>query len=335
MSFTRLPFVAGVTAVVVTACGSPTVATAVLTPAQARAAAQNYDLVDSQASAQCNATLNNTVEAGDLAAIDNADAFNPAVCAVRGTPPPPPASPRPIPDNLLVVPRATSYPAFFLYYAETDLGRGAGPQPVIWVIASDKSGAPWKAEYQVILTAGPLLTFSRDAHGYAPAPLAPSASGYRLTPAATCDTAARYFTAVYGGASTRAGLTDPPRITNIVASYRTEDAQLREQKAVVTDRTWTCARSAVAEATKSGDALVVFTVRGAYDFTPPPNEQFYINTRYAGGQTVQLVPPGLYKHATATELTILAAVVPASRSNATPQLIGGYSGIVNTTDTPA
>ena len=336
MTQRRLACIAVVCSATVVACGSPATVTTNLTLAQARAAVQNYDRVDAQASARCSATLNDTVESGDLAAIDDANDFNPAVCAVRGAAaaPSPNATPAPIPDDELIVPRTTSYPALLMQYADTDLGHGAGPQPNIWVLEAPTRGAPWKARAQVVLTAGPLLRFRRDAHGNAPAPLAAVAPGYRLTPAATCDLAARYYTALYNGVAAPPDLSDPSNIAQTATRYRSDDGAMSAQ-GVVSSRTWTCEGTEIAEPTTDGDALVVFTLRGAYSFTPPTNETFWLNIGAGDGKTVQLVPPGLYKHATASELFILAVLVPAGHASTGPQLIGGYAGIVGATSTPA
>lgn len=333
----RLPYVTVVCAIAVAACGSPPTPTTIVTVAQARAVAQNYGRVDAQAAATCSATLNDTVEAGDLAAIDDGGDFNPAVCAVRGTPAPPSpsATPSPITNNELVVPRATSYPAFFFEYIDTDTGNGDGQQPNLYVLESNKRGVPWKGRYQVELTSGGLLSFHRDAGGYAPALLGPSASGYQMTPAATCDAAADYFEAAYSGASTPSRLSDPSHIATSPSGYRSDDAQMFAQHDVVSSRAWACAGAEVAEPTKAGDALVIFTLRGAYTFTVPTGKTFWLNTAYSGGKTVQLLDPGYYKAASATELFILAALVPKHRSSATPRFIGLYRGVTAVTSTPA
>jgi hypothetical protein len=333
-----LPFIAVLCAAVLAACGSPASTTAnIVTVAQARAAAQNYGLVDSKAAAQCNAKLNDTVEAGDLAAIDdNARGFNPAVCAVLGTPPTPSpsATPNAIANDELVVPRASSYPAFFLEYINTDTGDGDGEQPNIFVLESDKRGARWKARYQVKLSAGGLLAFHRDAQGYAVAPLAESAGGYKMTPAATCTAAADAFDAAYAGTSTPSAFSDPSHITAAASVYRPDDAKLMTE-GITRSRTWACAGAGVAEPTKSGDALVVFTLRGVYNFNIPAGESFWLNRGYAGGKNVQLLAPGYYKTASGTELFILAALVPPRTSSAMPQLIGHYFGVIGATSTPA
>lgn len=333
----RLSLAAVMCAAAITACGSAAAAAPILTLAHARAAAENYGRVDSQASARCSRSLNDTVETGDLAAIDDANDFNPAICAVRGAPaaPSPQAAPPTIPDDQLVVPRTTAYPAYFMQYANADLGHGGGTHAYIWVLGSPSSGAAWRAKAQVEQSAGPLLAFRRDAHGYAPAPLPASASGYRLTPEATCDTVARYYTALYNGAASPPAVNDPSDIAKTATNYRDRDALLAAHPGFAGSRTWTCARADIAEPTRGGDALVVFTLRGTYSFTPPTDVQFSLTDTYADGKQVTLVPPGLYTHVASTELFILAALVPPRRSQAAPELIGSYAGIVHSAATPA
>lgn len=318
------------------ACGPTATATPILTVAQARAAAQNYGRVDSKAYAQCSSSLNDSVETGDLAAIDDAKDFSAAACAARGTAPTPPPGTAPvtIPDSELVVPRSTTYPALFMQYADADLGHGAGMQPNIWVLTSERSGAPWRATAQVQLSAGPLLTFRR-ANGYAPAPLAASASGFRLSPSATCATVARYYNALYNGAASPPAVGDPSDVAKLATNDRDSDALLAAHPGFAVSRTWTCAGNDVSEATNRGDALVVFTLRGSYNFNPPPDGLFSLNNTSGDGKTVQVVPPGVYKHVGASEVLMLAALVPPSHSNAEPELIGSYTGIVSTTATPA
>ena len=336
MRWGRCSVIAAMYATAIAACGSAAAAAPILTVAQARAAAENYGRVDSQAYAQCSSSLNDSVETGDLAAIDDATDFKAAACAARGTSPAPSpgATPVTIPDNELVVPRSTAYPALFMQYANADLGNGVGRQPNIWVLASPKSGAPWRAAAQVQLSAGPLLTFRR-ANGYAPAPLAPSASGFRLSPSATCATVARYYNALYTGAASPPAVDDPSDIAKVATNDRGGDALLLAHPGFALSRTWACAGNDISEPTNHGDALVVFTLRGSYSFNPPPDGLFSLNNTTSGGKTAQVVPPGVYKQVTASEILILAALVPPSHSNADPELIGSYAGIVSTTVTPA
>ncbi|MBV8529641.1 MAG: hypothetical protein JOZ75_15120 [Candidatus Dormibacteraeota bacterium] len=324
-------------AAAIAACGSSTItAPSIVTVAQARAGARNYAIVDARAADQCSTTVNSTVETGDLESIDNAGDFSPAVCVARATPAPPSqkAKPATIPDNELVVPRATTHPAVFFQYADADLGHGEGKQPNIWVMESPRPGAPWKAAYQVQLSAGSLLTFRRDANGQAPALLQASAPGYQMTPDATCRAAADLFDAVYAESPNPPGLEDRSKVTAVEADYRAQDTQTATQWGVASSRAWSCAGNEIAEQTEAGEALVVFTLRGAYTFVPPPNVSFWLSRTY-NGKDVRLVQPGYYKVVTATELIILAALVPKGASTGEPQLIGSYRGVVATTDTPA
>lgn len=303
---------------------------------------QRYARIDQQAAATCSATLNDTVEAGDLAAVDdNAGSFSTAVCGVLGTPQPasPSATPAPVPASELIVPRGSSYPALFFQYVESDLGLGKGAQPYVYVLESTSRGAPWKAYFQVMLLKGSPypMPFRRDAQGYAPAALPPTAPGYQLTPGAACQAAADQWDAVYSGASTPATFADPAGIAASENSgkYASDDAQNRAQFGIQTSRAWTCGGTEVAEPLKNGEALVVFTLRGVYTYKPPPNETFFLNETFSQGRSLTLVPQGLYDVATVTELTIVAALVPPSHSSAEPQIIGGYSGVVHVMSSPA
>ena len=338
-----LPRVVVLGAVAVAACGSPAERTTnVVTIAQARSVVQKYDRIDMQAAATCSATLNDTVEGGDLAAVDDNDGgFSSAVCGVLGTPKPPSpsATPEPVPASELIVPRGSSYPAVFFQYVEEDLGFGSGEQPYVYVLESTRRGAPWKAYFQVKLLKGSPypLPFRRDAQGYAPAALPPTAPGYQLTPGSACQAAADQWDAVYSGASTPATFADPAGIaaSGTSSKYASDDAQNRSQFGIQTSRAWTCGGTEVAEPMKNGEALVVFTLRGVYTYKPRPNETFFLNETFSEGRSLTLVPQGLYDVATVTELNIVAALVPPTHSSAQPQLIGGYSGVVHVTSSPA
>lgn len=309
---------------------STSAAQSIVTPAQARAAVMNYDTVSITAEDSCNATLNDTVESGALATIDDAEAVRPPACTPTSTPL---ASPS---IGTVVIPAGTSYPTAFLRITTLNNGLNHAPVTNLWVMESSAAGAPWKAPAQIALYAQSVPRFSSDAHGFAPAALDASARGFALTPAATCAAAADYFNAGYSGGALTTPMTAVPTISRSISAARSADqASLSSGINQSAQRTWACADTVFSERTKDGDALVVFTLSGtvAWELTPGRTTVIGSDHKDIAGQLQPLMAPGTYTVMQRTDLTLLAALVPKGGSTASPQLIGEYEGVVTETGT--
>ena len=307
---------------------STSVASAVVTLAQARAAVTNYDAVSIKAEDACNATLNDTVESGALATIDDAEADRPPACTPTSTPL---ASPS---IGTLVIPAGAGYPSAFLRMTTLNNGLNHAPVTNLWVMESSAAGAPWKAPAQVALYAQSAPQFSSDARGYAPAALDASARGFELTPAATCAAAAEFFNAGYRGGALTTPMTAVPTISQSISAARSADqASLSSGINQSAQRTWACADTVFSERTKDDDALVVFTLSGTVVWALTPGRTTVIGSDHKdiAGQLQPLLAPGTYTVIQRTDLTVLAAIVPTGGSTASPQLIGEYEGVVSET----
>lgn len=290
----------------------------------------NYDTVSIKAEDTCNAALNDAVESGALATIDDAEAVRPPACTPTSTPL---ASPS---IGTVVIPARTGYPRAFLRMTTLNGGPNHAPGTNLWVMESSAAGAPWKAPAQVALYAQSAPRFSTDAQGYAPAALDASARGFALTPAATCAAAADFFNAGYGGGALSMPMTAVPTISHSISAARSADqASLSSGIDQSAQRRWACADTVFSERTKDDEAVVVFTLSGSAVWTLSPGRTTVIGSDHKdiAGQLQPLLAPGTYTAIQQADLTLVAALVPKGGSTASPQLIGEYEGVVTETGT--